>query len=66
MFSMTPSLFLLILTFSRTDHFGDNFTDLLSLFELIQHTDGPPYIQGHTPELIISWLLVVIATVYNL
>lgn len=45
---MIQFLLLVILTFTNL------FTDMLSAFELIQHTAGPTYNQGHTLDLVIS------------
>ncbi len=54
---MTQSLSPVISTFiliTTTDHFANQFTDMLSTFDFTQHTAGPTHNQGHTLDLVIS------------
>ncbi len=39
---------------NTTDHFANQFTDMLSTFDFTQHTAGPTHNQGHTLDLVIS------------
>lgn len=39
---------------NTTDHFAEQFFDILSTFEFIQHTAGPTHNHGYTLDLVIS------------